>query len=231
MQHDLLLAAYTASGDTADLRAAAEDTLRFVPGDSVAESVLRTPPDTTAAFWINQSLQQYRAGAYQQSIQSAQRALALDPKSAEAYNNIGAANGAMQQWEQAVSNEQQALRLQPGMQIAQNNLAAFLQKKSPAAPPSRTDPRAAELVNQSLTLNQAAKFQESITAARAALQIDPGSSVAWNNIAANYEALRQWDQAIEAAQKAISLQPDFQLAKNNLAWSESQKKLLQQPKR
>jgi tetratricopeptide (TPR) repeat protein len=48
---------------------------------------------------------------------------------------------------------------------------------------------------------------------------------AWNNIAADYEAMRRWDDAIAAAQKAIALKPDFQLARNNLAWSVAQKKL------
>ena len=48
---------------------------------------------------------------------------------------------------------------------------------------------------------------------------------AYNNIAADYEDLHQWDLAIEAAKQALKLRPDFQLAKNNLAWAESQKKL------
>lgn len=225
MQHDLLLRAYEQTGDTTALRSAAEETLRFVPGDRMAESIFKSPPDSSAAFWINLSLQQYQSQQYEASIRSAKRALELDPKSAAAYNNIGAAYGAMQQWDDAVSNERKALQLQPGMQIAQNNLAAFLQKKLPAAAQPQPGARAADLVNQSLSLNRAGRFQESTAAAQAALAIDPSSAVAWNNIAADDEALKQWDNAIAAAQKAIALQPDFQLAKNNLAWSQSQKKL------
>ena len=84
---------------------------------------------------------------------------------------------------------------------------------------------AAYWINQSLRLNLQGQFEESISAARNALRLDPSSALAWNNIAAGEEALHHWDAAIVAAQKAISLQPDFQLAKNNLAWSISQKKL------
>ena len=49
------------------------------------------------------------------------------------------------------------------------------------------------------------------------------NALAWNNIAAGYESLHQWDEAIAAARKAIALKPDFQLARNNLAWSLQQK--------
>jgi len=53
--------------------------------------------------------------------------------------------------------------------------------------------------------------------------LKPDSAEAWNNIAADNEAMHRWDAAIAAAKKAIALSPDFQLAKNNLAWSISQK--------
>ena len=82
-----------------------------------------------------------------------------------------------------------------------------------------------DFINESLRLHQAGLYAECIDAARAALKLDPGSAVAWNNIAAGYQALQRWDEAIAAAQKALALQPDFQLAKNNLAWAEQQKKL------
>ena len=219
--HEELLAVYSQSGQSAALHAAALETLQAVPGDAVATEMLTHPPSSTAAALINTSLDQYRQGKYQESIQSAQNALQLDPKSAEAYNNIGAAYGAMQQWNQGIENEQAALRLQPDLQIARNNLALFAQKKT-AAPAAMTA-TAADLINRSLALNQAGQYQESISAAQEALRIDPSSAEAWNNIAAGYESLHQWDEAIAAAQKALALKPDFQLARNNLAWSLQQR--------
>ena len=59
--------------------------------------------------------------------------------------------------------------------------------------------------------------------AREALKLRPDYAEAYNNIAAGYEGLHDWDRAIEAAQKAVSLKPDFQLAKNNLAWAQQQR--------
>ncbi len=182
---------------------------------------------TSAADWINRSLAQYRAGAYQESIASARHALELDPRSAAAFNNIGAGYGALGQFDQAVENETKAIALDPTLQIAQNNLAAYKSKLAAGAgrlSPGTEPQTTTDWINQSLTLYQQGKYPESIAAAESALRLDPSSAEAWNNIAAGYEALHDWTKAIDAAQKAIALRPDFQLAKNNLAWSQQQQK-------
>jgi tetratricopeptide (TPR) repeat protein len=220
--HEQLLAVYSQMGDAGALRAAALATLQAVPDDPVAQAMLTYAPAPQTASWINMSLDQYRQGEYRQSIDTARRALQLDPNSAEAYNNIGASYGAMQQWDVAIQNEREALRLRPDLQIAKNNLALFRQKKMADGTTPEANASVAELIDRSLALNQSGKYRESIAAAQAALQIDPGSAEAWNNIAAGDEALHRWNAAIVAAHKALALQPDFQLAKNNLAWSQQQ---------
>jgi len=145
----------------------------------------------------------------------------------EAYNNIGAGYGAMGQWDEAIKNEQEALRVRPDYQLARNNLNWYMQEKTggksvaPASPAASAD----DLVNDSMRLAQAGKYEESLAAARKALKLKPESAEAWNNMAADYESMHRWNEAIAAAQKAIALRPDFQLAKNNLAWSVSQKNL------
>lgn len=228
MQRDLLLTVLERSGDVAALHEAAAQTLAAVPGDPAALAALHggvPPPPAPAADALNRSLAQYQAGEYQQSIASAQQALALDPGLAEAYNNIGASLAALGRLDDAIANEQKALALRPDLQIAKNNLALYTARRSgKTAGPLIS---AADLINRSLALNQQGKFEESIAAARAALRLDPGSAAAWNNIAAANEALHRWDDSIAAAQQALRLQPDFQLAKNNLAWSEQQKRLQQ----
>jgi len=223
LQRELLIETYALGGDLDAARQAARDTLEIAPDDGAARQMLLHPPVQDAASWINRSLGQYQQAQYPQSIESARRALQLDPNSAEAYLNIGAAYGAMQQWDEAIRNEREALRLKPGLQLAQNNLNFYLQQGAAAKSNLSEQATAEQLINESLRLNQAGKYAESIAEARKALQLNPNSAEAWNNIAANWEALHRWDDAIAAARKALSLKPDFQLAKNNLAWSLSQK--------
>jgi tetratricopeptide (TPR) repeat protein len=228
-QHELLIETFTRMADLSAARRAAQDTLAIAPDNAVALQMLLHPPAQDAAFWINLSLDQYKQAQYRQSIDSARRALRLDPNSAEAYTNIGADYGAMRQWDEAIQNEREALRRKPDLQLARNNLNWYLQQSaavragSSANTALRDKPNAEDFINESLHLNQAGRYAESIAAARKALELSPNSAEAWNNIAADNEALHRWDDAIAAAQRAISLRHGYELAKNNLAWSLAQK--------
>jgi tetratricopeptide (TPR) repeat protein len=145
---------------------------------------------------------------------------------AEAWNNIGAGEARLLQWDEAIHAEQEALRLNPELQIAKNNLVAYTQAKTVVETSATTGAKSAtDYINESLALNKAGKYAESLAAARQAVKLDPKSAVAWNNMAAADEELHHWDDAIDAAKHALALQPDFQLARNNLAWSQQQKAL------
>lgn len=65
---------------------------------------------------------------------------------------------------------------------------------------------------------QAKRYEEAVTAAKAAIAANSNSADAYNNMAVSYLGLRRYDEAIDAAQNAIRLRPDYQLATNNLAW-------------
>ncbi len=231
LQRDLLLQAYLQAGNTAAAQAQARATLAVAPGDAAALAVLDGKglgTNQETAGLINASLTAYRVGQYEQSIALSQQALGQDPRSAEAWNNIGAGYGALGQWDRGIDAEQHALALNPALAIAANNLRWFVSQKgngqeassAPGTPGSQT---AADWINRSLTLNQAGRYAESERAARQALALDPHAAEAWNNIAADREATGQWDAAIDAAQKALALRPDFALARNNLLWSMQQK--------
>jgi len=119
------------------------------------------------------------------------------------------------------------LKLAPGDPGAQRYLALSASVRDPlsaAETLAATQPTPANYLNLSLLYHQAKRYQDSINAARKAIQLQPNYPEAYNNIAADYEDMHQWDPAIAAAKEALKLRPDFQLAKNNLAWSESQKK-------
>jgi tetratricopeptide (TPR) repeat protein len=134
----------------------------------------------------------------------------------QAYSRLGDAEDAKQA---AI----ETLQVAPDDVLAQQTL-----QHPPTSQPQAVVPQALDvsaLVNESLRLNLAGKFEESLAVATKAATLNPQSAEAWNNIAADNEAMHRWDPAIAAAKKAVALRPDFQLAKNNLAWSISQKKL------
>jgi tetratricopeptide (TPR) repeat protein len=219
MQRTLLVEALAKAGDLAGAKAEEQEVLRLDPGNGEVKLALAGPALQGAPMWLQMSLTQYQNHAYQQSIASAKKALDIDPKLAEAYNNIGADYAEMGDLKNAIANEKMALEINPDLQIAKNNLNAYTAKATQPAGTKTPE----DFLNDSLRLNQAGRFDESIAAARAALALRPNFPEAWNNIAAAYESEQKWDQAIDAAKRAIALKPDFQLAKNNLAWSISQK--------
>lgn len=222
---DLLAMALDSEGDPAGARAAAAATLNLFPADAAARAVLASsrPPD--ASYWISASLTQYRSGNYRLCIENAERALALDPHSAVAYVNIGAAYAGVGQWGLAVENERKALALKPDFTLAKNNLALYTREKADAARAAPARRTAEDWLQASLLDNRGGRYQASIDDARAALRLRPDYAEAYNNIAAAYNSMHKWDDAIAAAETAVRLKPDFQLARNNLAWAEGQKKL------
>jgi len=158
--------------------------------------------------WLSQ---QGRTG---EAIAELRTAIALNPLRAMAHEELIVAYERSGDGANARRAAQQTLGYIPGNAVALLALAS-------AGAPAKSD--AAALIDRSLALDQAGRYEDSIAMARAALKIDPESALAWNNVAAGYESLHRWDEAIAAAQKAVALKPDFQLAKNNLAWSLQQK--------
>ena len=107
---------------------------------------------------------------------------------------------------------------------------AFVAKDKPSsAPPTSykqqnqsggtAEANTESLLALSYSLYQRGSYHQSISVAIKALQRNPGSAEAWNNIGVAYNALGQFDQGAEACEKALALKPDFPLARRNLAFA------------
>jgi Flp pilus assembly protein TadD len=130
----LLLDAYAKAGRAAELKALAGETLALAPGDPETrrylddrgEVVLQQAPGArgveTAESYLDTSLQLYRAGDFQGSIDAARNAIALKPGYSEAYNNIAASYASLRRWDEAIEAAREALRLRPDFPLARNNL-------------------------------------------------------------------------------------------------------------
>jgi tetratricopeptide (TPR) repeat protein len=77
-------------------------------------------------------------------------------------------------------------------------------------------------INLSLSYYKLKQFENSAKAAEKAVEINPESAIAYNNVCAAQCALGNWQAAIAACNKALEIDPGFERAKNNLNWAESE---------
>ena len=176
-------------------------------------SPTEAPPKPSAEIYLGNSYRYYQLGRYADSIDAARAALKQRKDYAAAWNNIAASYNAMGLFEDGERAAEEAVRLQPGDELAQNNLAWA--KLNLASTPEG-------YLSRSYVYYTQGKFEESIEAAQAALNLRPDYPEAWNNIAAAYNSMSRWTEGIQAAEQAIRLRPDYTLARNNLAWAQSQ---------
>ena len=115
-----------------------------------------------------------------------------------------------------VPEDQKAIRYRQAAKEGKSPLQVALERVNARRTPEN-------LLELSFRYFQVGQFTKSIESAEEALELKPDYDLAYNNICAGYNALKQWDRAIEAGEKAVRLNPSHALARNNLAWAKSQK--------
>lgn len=120
---------YQVLGMWEELEIIAKRSLELLPNDPKALAYLESAQkkevikgSTNVSDLINLSLSQYNNRDYQASIATCEKALKIDPNSANAYNNICAAYNMMQQWEKALEACKKAVELDPNHPNAAANL-------------------------------------------------------------------------------------------------------------
>ncbi len=94
--------------------------------DAIADPARARPAGhepTTPEGWLTLSLTQFQAQRFDDCIASSRHALQLRPDYAEAFNNICAAQNALEHYADAADACEQALRIKPDYPLARNNLA------------------------------------------------------------------------------------------------------------
>ena len=187
-----------------------------------------TPSPASSA--IEASLQHYQAGRYEKAVAAAKTAIAANPTSAEAYNNLAVSYLQLKKFDDGLQAAREAIRLKPDFEMAKNNLAWIEREKAKAsgaqvAAPAQPAPPAdaVALLNQSVAHYAAGRFTQCIDTAAQSARLNPKSAQAFNNIGICAGKLERWDEAIRNTQEALRLDPNLQLAKNNLAWMQPQK--------
>ena len=197
-------------------------------GEQYFAKALELEPNYPAAhsFYARWLVQR---GRISEAIPHLQKAVSLSPANIEARYQLLDAYARMRQTEALKALAVDTLSLVPGDQ----RVRQYLDERGevvlpPAAQYSAQVPSTATTpdgwLNVSLRAYQSGDYLGSIDAAQKAIALKADLPEAYNNIAAAYASLRQWDDAIQAANEALRLKPDFPLARNNLAWAESEKR-------
>jgi tetratricopeptide (TPR) repeat protein len=127
----------------------------------------------------------------------------------------------------------QALNLMPDNVYASNCLKQYMADSNRFIPGGISDsamekasmviPSVNNFIALSLQYFNKGEFQKCIDVCYKAIALDSTSSLAYNNMCAAYNQLKEWDKAIIAGDRAIHFAPDFTLAKNNLNFALTQR--------
>jgi tetratricopeptide (TPR) repeat protein len=144
-----------------------------------------------------------------------QRAIALAPDYAPAYNNLGTSLRAEGKLDEAVKTYQQALQLRGEYPDAQYNLAnALIDAGKPAEAAGhfrvalQTIPGSVDVHNNlGIALMAEGRRDEAMDEFNQALQVDPASVQAHRNLAEALGAAHRYDEAIREYRTAVQLDP------------------------
>jgi predicted CXXCH cytochrome family protein len=215
-----------------------DEALRREPNSPVAlldlASALTEAGDTKRATEIlnrgvkavpNDPLLWYQLGLAGSDVAAVEKAVALDPGMADAYNLLGTLLADKGDFDRAMTAWRNALRVEPGMPDAQGNLAHLLaarrdlpQAEYYFARAIRLKPNDADMrVNYAVTLAGLNKFAEAQTQAEAAVRADSKSADAHNFLGSLLARKGEADSALHEFLEAVRLRPDFSLAHLNAA--------------
>ena len=184
------------------------------PAPCFAQNPGPTAPETTAASHLTESVLFYEAGDYEGSLLSAREALRmLNQTSAIAYNNICSAHIGLEHFDLAIEACLEALDRAPGFERARNNLEWIYEIQA------EKNPTVGVYLNLGEVRYWQGALEGSIAASKQALELDPASAIAHNNLCAALAAGGKWSQAVAECEVALAIDPEYERARSNLAWA------------
>ncbi|MFH1564118.1 MAG: tetratricopeptide repeat protein [Nitrospirota bacterium] len=152
----------------------------------------KEPSTTLTAFdYLLRGNEYYNKGLYDQAILDYNKALEINPRCAEAYNNRGIAYKNKGLYDQAISDYNKAIEINPRYAEAYYN-------------------RGSAYYNKGL-------YDQAISDYNKALEINPRDAEAYNNRGIAYKNKGLYDQAISDYNKAIEINPRYANAYYNKA--------------
>ncbi len=180
----------------------------------------------TASGYLNLSLNYFQNEMFKKTISASRKAIELKNNYPEAYNNMGIAYFGLANYDSAIVAYNKALELKKDFKLARNNLANAISERNTQIGLEKEINNLktkTELLNFSLKCYNLKKFRACIRAANKANILSP-SSIAYNNICAAHNELKEYDKAVLACKKALDLDSENALAQGNLNFALAQNK-------
>ncbi|MCC7178030.1 MAG: tetratricopeptide repeat protein [Acidobacteria bacterium] len=218
----LLLLAAAGVASARALFASASPPWRVILGGAVALAAVAvnwpmlSPARMRAITETNLGSTFHEAGRYDEAVRHYERAVALEPDYAPAYNNLGVTLRAQGRVDAAIAAYEKGLALEDDYPDLHYNLANALLELG------RADEAAAHLrqslagepasaaTHNNLGMAMAAKGQYAQAAAefRAAIALDPGSALAHRNLGNALASMGRTSEALGALERAVSIDPE-----------------------
>ena len=161
---------------------------------------------------------------HQLAIELINRALKINDRIPEAYNNIGNAYQSLKMFDFALQNFDKAIALNSKFPDAFNNRGNVLQELKQYQNAVFSYNKAIELkndyidayYNRAVSLRELKLFDEAVSSYEQAIAIKPEFAEAYSNKGNALHELNRFDEAIACFEKAIAIKPDFAIAYINL---------------
>ena len=178
-------------------------------------------------------------GEYERALEQFEKALALEPDSAEAHFLLGELAAKQQKYTEAEFRFRQAIELDPKYPGAHTKLARILLRRDTTDAAvthllAELDNCAgdAELLSElGELLIEAGQLSQANIAFKRLVSLQPDDSKAQHNLAVSFFMLDKMDEGINHCRKAIKIKPDYSLALYNMALAFLQKGLLPRARR
>ena len=163
-------------------------------------------------------------GKLEEAIEAYNKALAIKPDYAEAYNNMGIALQEQGKLEEAIEAYNKALAIKPDYAEAYYNMGIALKEQGKLEEAIEAYNKALAIKpdyaeaynNMGNALKEQGKLEEAIEAYNKALAIKPDYAEAYNNMGVALQEQGKLEEAIEAYNKALAIKPDYAEAYNNM---------------
>jgi len=172
--------------------------------------------DKTADDYFFLALAEQNNENYQKAIELYKKATEINPKSANAYSNLGSIHYVLKNYLKAIELYKKAIEINPKSANYYNNLGASYNNLGKYKEATKNYKRAIEIkpnyheayYNMGINYNNLDEYQNAIEAFYKAIELKLDYYEAYNNMGDSYYALGKYQNAIEAFYKAIKLKPN-----------------------